>query len=310
MATSWVTTKGIDHWRDQINVLGPDRSTASDGSIGDLAHQNESASSHNPDKTGAAEWKDGDSKNEVRARDITSAGPWLPGITAERIVQALVMRGRNGDLEKRLRYIIYNRRIWSASDGWQTRTYTGASAHTEHIHGTGAFTQASDEDTPYYDYGLEALVAASLNNDDVDLIINAFANTANNAQSNLAKALAGISRVQPWAYGAGIAQAGLAYTNQSALYQFTIMAQNIEAIKTTLGAVAAGQASEVQSILDGLDAQLDATKAEIEAAISQVDEAVLAKLQDPETPDQEVAQALVALLGARKAPVIAIMQTL
>lgn len=311
MATTWVVTKGMNHLLDQINAVGPDRDKASDGSIGDPAHQNESASSHNPDSTGAAEWKDGDSKNEVRARDVDNSGPWLPGVTAEKIVQHLVQLGRSGNLETRIRYIIYNRRIWSASNNWSTQTYSGASPHTEHIHFTGAFSQASDEDSPYYDYRLEELMAdVEISDASVDKIIIAMGNTI----KNQASVLAGAMKAVTWQYGDGVALAGLAYPSKSALYQFTMMAQNIEGIKTALAAVAAGDDAEVAQVLAALDAQ----KAELESAINQsklelatdideVDEAVIAKLGDPATPDQQVADALTALLGARKDAVLALM---
>lgn len=162
MATAWVVTPGMKTVQTAFNQAFPNRDKTSDGTIGDLAHQNESASSHNPDITGRAEWKDGDSKNEVRAVDIDSdlrdASGY--GITMEVVVQHLVALGRAGKLAAYVRYLIYNKRIWSASDGWVTRTYTGASAHTEHLHVTGAFTQAADENTKNV-YALGDLMALS-----------------------------------------------------------------------------------------------------------------------------------------------------
>lgn len=153
---AWVLTRGMTNLRNQINKVGPERDKASDGTIGNAAHAT-GTSGHNPDLTGNAEYKDGDSKDEVRAIDTDNSGPWLPGVTAEKIVQHLVEKGRSGNLETQIRYLIYNRRIWAASTGWVTQVYNGASPHTEHIHASGAYNQAADENTTY-DYGLESLV--------------------------------------------------------------------------------------------------------------------------------------------------------
>jgi hypothetical protein len=37
-------------------------------------------------------------------------------------------------VEKRLRYLIYERRIWSASNGWRQETYEGSNPHDKHAH--------------------------------------------------------------------------------------------------------------------------------------------------------------------------------
>lgn len=162
MSTPWVVTPGMKTVTGAFNRAFPNRDKTSDGTIGDLAHQNESASSHNPDITGRAEWKDGDNKNEVRADDIDSdlRDQSGYGITMEMVIQYLVTMGRAGKLAKYIRYMIYNERIWSASDNWVTRKYTGASQHKEHAHFTGAFTQFADENTANV-YNLEELMALS-----------------------------------------------------------------------------------------------------------------------------------------------------
>lgn len=146
MATPWVLTKGMATLRKEFDILAPLRDKASDGTVGDLAHQKEAASGHNPDITGAAEYRDGDKLNEVRAVDIDS-DLRTPSLTMEIVVQHLVLLGRAGKLAKWVRYMIYNGRIWAASDGWKTRSYTGASKHTEHLHVSGAYTQTADNNT-------------------------------------------------------------------------------------------------------------------------------------------------------------------
>lgn len=140
---AWVLTKGLTTVRSEFNSAFPGRDKGSDGSVGDLAHQTGS-SGHNPDRTGKAEYKDGDSLDEVRAIDVDR--DLVPGSSVdymELVVQYLVKKARAGGYIP-FRYIIYKRRIWSRMDGWQTRSYTGANAHDKHAHFSGDYTQTAD----------------------------------------------------------------------------------------------------------------------------------------------------------------------
>ena len=143
--------------RAEFDALAPGRSRASDGWIGDAAHAAET-SDHNPDETGAVPIHDADKINEVHAIDVDNAGPWPDGVSMETIVQHLLARCRYGE-ETRLRYVIYNRRIWSASRGWNTERYTGASAHTEHAHFSASYDNNLEATTA--SWHLEDLVALS-----------------------------------------------------------------------------------------------------------------------------------------------------
>lgn len=168
--SNWILTKGLQNLRDQVNEAFPDRDKASDGTIGDLAHQHET-SSHNPDDTSGStpEWNgDSDSTPEVRAWDMDS-DLRSPGVSAQDVVDHI---RRLPGISGRIRYMIYNRKIYRAANGWAAETYTGPSAHTEHIHFTGAFTQAADNNTSF-DYRLEDLVA--LTDDDINKIVAAVA---------------------------------------------------------------------------------------------------------------------------------------
>jgi hypothetical protein len=141
---AWVLTKGLTTVRAEFNAVFPNRDKASDGSVGDLAHQ-QGVSGHNPDRTGNAEYRDGDAKDEVRAIDVDR--DLVPGSTTdwmERVIQYLVTRARAGAYIP-FRYIIYKGRIWSRTDGWVTRVYTGKNTHHEHAHLSGDFTQTADE---------------------------------------------------------------------------------------------------------------------------------------------------------------------
>jgi hypothetical protein len=308
MATAWVLTRGLDWFRTCVNRRWPKRDKKSDGTIGDLAHQLESASGHNPDKTGKAEWKDGDSLNEVRAFDMDN-NLNEPGTTYEMFIQFLIVElGRKANvLHLVFRYIIYNGRIWAASTGWKTQTYNGPSKHTEHGHFSGAYTQASDNNTTF-DYRLNEVghVAMSLTTDDVNAIVGAL----RKAYTNPDDALAGVSKAAPWQYGTGITAAGLQYSGKSMLYQQTMVAANVEAMKAALATIltkVTEDDKEAAQIIAAMDAQLNAVRDQLNAEIDQVDENVIAKLGDPATPDEEVADALVSLLGSRKDAVLALM---
>jgi hypothetical protein len=139
---NWVTVPNLNELGAQMNERFPSRDKGSDGTIGDAAHQ-ASASSHNPDISGTPEYRDGDSVNEVRARDIDKDLRDPAGVTMEDVVQLWVKLARAGQLWW-VRYIIYNKRIWHKRDGYLTRTYTGDNAHTDHVHVNSDFTQSAD----------------------------------------------------------------------------------------------------------------------------------------------------------------------
>jgi len=105
----WRLAKSLETLRDQIDEAYPKRSKVSDGTIGDLAHSNRT-SDHNPNLAGV-----------VTAFDITNdaKGPNLGKLL--------------NDIkdDKRVKYIIYNRRIYV---GGTWKTYTGSNPHTKHGH--------------------------------------------------------------------------------------------------------------------------------------------------------------------------------
>jgi hypothetical protein len=141
---NWILVPSLVALRGEFNRIAPGRDRSSDGSIGDAAHQHE-VSDHNPDETGSVPIHDADRINEVHAIDVDS-DLRVPGLTMEKVVQFLLARCRSG-AEKRLRYIIYNRRIWEASNGWKQRAYTGANAHTEHAHFSASYDTGKEAST-------------------------------------------------------------------------------------------------------------------------------------------------------------------
>jgi hypothetical protein len=107
----------------EVNQRWPNRDKTSDGTIGDVAHQNEGSSSdHNP-------WIVVSGVGVVRARDIDS-----DGIDAAWLAEYLRQLGAHGDPRlNNYGYIIFNRKITSPDfSTWQV--YNGIDPHTSHIH--------------------------------------------------------------------------------------------------------------------------------------------------------------------------------
>lgn len=147
-------TKNLVALRDQFNEYFPTRSKESDGWIGDTAHQS-GKSGHNPDLTGNAEYKDGDSLDEVRAIDVTTnLNCSDPKVTMETVVQHLVKYGQNGGYLP-LRYIIFNKRIWqkNSEPPWKQQAYTQSDPHTGHAHFSGDYSQSADSNVFNYRFG-------------------------------------------------------------------------------------------------------------------------------------------------------------
>lgn len=144
MAPSPTLTPALTSLRAEFNTLWPNRDKSSDGWIGDAAHRS-SQSDHNDDEVGNVPIHDADVVHEVHAIDIDrDLGD--DGDPLERAVQHLVARHRSG-ADNRLRYVVYKRRIWSASWDWATHPYTGANPHDHHAHFSGSYVSAKEADT-------------------------------------------------------------------------------------------------------------------------------------------------------------------
>ncbi|HEU5126964.1 MAG TPA: peptidoglycan-binding protein [Glycomyces sp.] len=134
---AWRLAKSLEVLRSEVNTVAPGRSTASDGTIGDEAHQG-SPSDHNPNAQGV-----------VCAIDFTHD----PGSGADMHAFADFLKRRN---HRAVKYIIWHRRIWSkARDGEGWRSYSGSNPHTAHMHvsvGTGSDGQSRgpyDDTSPW-----------------------------------------------------------------------------------------------------------------------------------------------------------------
>jgi hypothetical protein len=127
-----VLTTALTRLRADFNTIAPNRDKGSDGWIGDEAHK-QRRSGHNPDESGGGEYEDADTKDEVRAIDVDKDFR-TPGLTMQMCINKIL--ATPNDL-KRLKYIIFNRVIWSAGDGWRPRYYDGSNPHDHHGHFSG-----------------------------------------------------------------------------------------------------------------------------------------------------------------------------
>ena len=108
---SWHLAPALDRLRDEVNAKWPNRSKASDGTIGDAAHSSRT-SDHNPN-----------SRRSVNAIDVTAKG-----IDTDELIAA-------AKRHPSVRYIIFNRRIMNRDIGnFRSRRYSGSNPHTQHVH--------------------------------------------------------------------------------------------------------------------------------------------------------------------------------
>lgn len=128
-------SKGLAKLRTQVNTRFPNRDTASDGWIGDAAHSART-SDHNPDRHGIVHALDLD-------RDMGKPG------TAEILVAQLVAYGKSGRKGSgRLKYVIFEGRIYSKTYGFKSQPYKGSNPHNHHIH-ISATTASDTEGTAW-----------------------------------------------------------------------------------------------------------------------------------------------------------------
>lgn len=101
--------------RDEVNALFPRRDKASDGWLGDTAHQAR-PSSHNPNAQGIVRGLDVDVDDNDPTRDLRQL-----------VVAAAIA-------DERTWYVISNGVIYSRTHNFAARTYTGANSHFKHVH--------------------------------------------------------------------------------------------------------------------------------------------------------------------------------
>ncbi|WP_020385876.1 hypothetical protein [Kribbella catacumbae] len=148
----WYLAASLVALRTEINRRWPDRDKASDGALGDASHAAR-PSDHNPD------W---DAGGVVRAIDVDK-----DGIDVQELLDAVVR-------DPRVAYVIWNRRIASATDDgqpWDWEPYNGTNPHDKHVHISIKHTKAAETDTtrwfeeddmPYTETQLRAMMQAEI----------------------------------------------------------------------------------------------------------------------------------------------------
>lgn len=122
MVVPYRVAASLDKLLAQLNGMAPWRSKASDGAIGDAAHATR-VSDHNP-------WFVLNGQHLVTARDFTHDP--TNGLDCNWLAETLVAHK-----DSRIKYIIWNSRIISATNGvarWKWVPYTGPNQHTKHLH--------------------------------------------------------------------------------------------------------------------------------------------------------------------------------
>jgi len=107
---SWHLAPSLARLRDEVDSKWPNRSKASDGTIGDAAHSAR-VSQHNPNERGS-----------VNAIDITN-----DGIDPDALIGAALRHPSTW-------YVISRGFIYSRTYGFAKRPYTGANRHDHHVH--------------------------------------------------------------------------------------------------------------------------------------------------------------------------------
>ena len=126
-------SKSVIQFREQADDAYPDRDRRSDGTIGDARHAT-TKSDHNPcPRTGY-----------VRAFDLDA---FLDGknATAHYLADQIRTHARS---DKRIAYVIFNKKIASKRTLWRWVKYRGTNPHIKHIH--ISFTALGDKDSSFF----------------------------------------------------------------------------------------------------------------------------------------------------------------
>lgn len=127
---AWKLAPALAALISDVNQAWPDRSKASDGTIGDASHSARK-SEHNPNREPDDDVPDG----YVTAADIDK-----DGIDPARLLRVLIA-------DQRVWYVIWDRHIYSRTYGFKKRPYNGSNPHTGHLHVSLVQTRAACDDT-------------------------------------------------------------------------------------------------------------------------------------------------------------------
>jgi Arc/MetJ-type ribon-helix-helix transcriptional regulator len=223
----WTVDQGLLRLRAQVDARAPGRSKASDGTIGDAAHA-ATESDHNPEHPPPA----GNPDYQVDALDLTHD----PAHGAD---MAAISEAIRVSRDRRVSYVIFNRRIYSGAGGpqpWVWRPYTGASPHTEHMH----VSVRDDHHDETQDWQIGANMALPSIDDVIRYEIRAW----------LADTLTTTKRIET----------------------------KLDAVTIAIGAIGSSN-PDVVAILAGLDDRLGALKAELRDAVADLGEGGAAQVR-------------------------------
>ena len=153
----------------QASTLWPGRSTASDGTIGDTSHAAR-ASDHNPDSRGI-----------VHAADLTHD----PAHGCDNNANAEAVKD-----DPRVKYVIWNRRIWNPAISRSWRPYTGTNPHDHHMH-VSVLTERENDTSPWF---TPTQPTGGFGTMDDTRILEEFANVTKRTGAQIDAALAEIAR--------------------------------------------------------------------------------------------------------------------
>lgn len=228
----------LDALRSEFNRSFPQRDKGSDGWIGDTAHSSR-ASDHNPDARGIVHAIDVD--EDLKA----------PGVTMPECVAEIIRRHRDGE-DNRLTYVIYEKKIYSASQEWRARDYTGANPHDKHAHFSASSTRARE--TNRAPFGVEDLVKDSDRDDIVKrttaAVVAALGERTAAVDAPTAKQVADavIRADVDWSDGT-YSLAGAVFdakkNSKTANDQLTLLAEKVDAMQETLDQIVTAAAPDV-----------------------------------------------------------------
>jgi hypothetical protein len=156
---SWREVRSLLRLLWQIDAMAPNRSRASDGTIGDEAHQLRT-SDHNPRLVPAL-----GTTPVVLALDITHDP--ARGCDTHALAEDIRL-----SRDRRVSYVIANRQITGPNHGWQWDPYTGTDPHINHMHVSVLATVLADDIT---DWTIEGDTVA-LEDKDIARIVEAIFN--------------------------------------------------------------------------------------------------------------------------------------
>lgn len=121
--------------REQIDDEYPSRQRRSDGSFADARHYSNNPTSDHIPVDGICRAIDLDADFEAHKEEAHS------------VANRIRLCAKRGD--KRIKYVIYDRRIASPILRWKWRKYNGANPHQSHIH--ISFNPSGDNDGNWFD---------------------------------------------------------------------------------------------------------------------------------------------------------------